>query len=97
MKPCRERPLRACDEKFCPLRARHNRRFETAALKSTIEQFDEVVIAVGGSLVSEPESFELLLSSCYTIWVKASAQEHMDRVVAQRIDDRHNIGDDGLH
>lgn len=59
------------------------RRFETAALKSTIEQFDEVVIAVGGSLVSEPESFELLLSSCYTIWVKASAQEHMDRVVAQ--------------
>jgi len=38
---------------------------------------------VGGSIVSEPETFQQLLASCYTVWIKASPGEHMSRVIAQ--------------
>jgi XRE family aerobic/anaerobic benzoate catabolism transcriptional regulator len=41
------------------------------------------VLATGGSLVSEPATFERLLSSCFTVWVRASPDEHMQRVIAQ--------------
>jgi XRE family aerobic/anaerobic benzoate catabolism transcriptional regulator len=33
--------------------------------------------------VSEAGTYDLLLSSCYTIWIKAAPEEHMARVVAQ--------------
>jgi XRE family transcriptional regulator, aerobic/anaerobic benzoate catabolism transcriptional regulator len=59
------------------------RRFERSALEASLSRFDCAVIAVGGSLVSEPETFELLLASCITVWLKASPREHMERVVAQ--------------
>jgi len=48
-----------------------------------LEQNPRAVIATGGGLVSDPATFERLLSSCYTVWVKASPAEHMERVVAQ--------------
>jgi XRE family aerobic/anaerobic benzoate catabolism transcriptional regulator len=41
------------------------------------------VIATGGSIVSEPGTFELLLDTCTTVWLKADPEEHMARVVAQ--------------
>ncbi len=41
------------------------------------------MIATGGGLVSEPGTFELLLNSCFTVWVKAAPEQHMERVVAQ--------------
>jgi XRE family aerobic/anaerobic benzoate catabolism transcriptional regulator len=41
------------------------------------------VLATGGSLVSEPGTFERLLSSCFTVWVRTSPREHMQRVIAQ--------------
>ena len=59
------------------------RRFERDALSAILSRFERAVIAVGGSLVSEPESYELLLATCYTVWLKASPQEHMERVLAQ--------------
>jgi XRE family aerobic/anaerobic benzoate catabolism transcriptional regulator len=34
-------------------------------------------------MVSEPATFNLLLSHCYTVWLKASPEEHMARVLAQ--------------
>jgi XRE family aerobic/anaerobic benzoate catabolism transcriptional regulator len=40
-------------------------------------------LATGGSLVSEPATFERLLSCCFTVWVQASPEEHMRRVIAQ--------------
>ena len=33
--------------------------------------------------MSETETFNLLLMNCFTIWVKATPEEHMARVVAQ--------------
>lgn len=58
-------------------------RFERRALEAAIESNDRIVIASGGSIVSESATFDLLLSSYYTVWLKAEPQEHMNRVVAQ--------------
>ena len=59
------------------------RRYERAALERILARHEKVVIATGGSIVSEPETYDLLLSSCYTVWLKANPEEHMARVVAQ--------------
>ena len=40
-------------------------------------------MTVGGGIVSEPETFNLLLQNCLTVWIRASPDEHMARVVAQ--------------
>lgn len=59
------------------------RRIERRCLEQVIESADEIVLSVGGGIVSEPETFDLLLASCYTVWVKAAPEEHMARVLAQ--------------
>ena len=59
------------------------RRYERRALESAIESQERAVIATGGSLVSEPGTFDLLLASCFTVWLTARPEEHMSRVVAQ--------------
>ena len=48
-----------------------------------LERNQRCVIATGGSIVSEPGTYDLLLSTCYTVWLKAEPEEHMARVVAQ--------------
>jgi XRE family aerobic/anaerobic benzoate catabolism transcriptional regulator len=40
-------------------------------------------LATGGSLVSEPATFERLLETCWTVWLQATPAEHMSRVIAQ--------------
>ena len=47
------------------------------------QEHPRFVLATGGSLVSEPATFERLLESCRTIWLRATPAEHMSRVVAQ--------------
>ena len=59
------------------------RRYERRALENVIERHDRAVIATGGSIVSEPATFDLLLSACFTVWLTAAPEEHMGRVVAQ--------------
>jgi XRE family aerobic/anaerobic benzoate catabolism transcriptional regulator len=59
------------------------RRYERRALKAVQEKNQSFVLSPGGSVVSEPATFEELLTACYTIWIKASPEEHMARVVAQ--------------
>jgi XRE family transcriptional regulator, aerobic/anaerobic benzoate catabolism transcriptional regulator len=59
------------------------RRFERRALEAVIERHPRAVLATGGSLVSEPATFELLLAACFTVWLKAAPEEHMSRVMAQ--------------
>jgi XRE family aerobic/anaerobic benzoate catabolism transcriptional regulator len=41
------------------------------------------VIAAGGSIVTDPESYRLLLDACHSVWLKARPEEHMNRVIAQ--------------
>jgi XRE family aerobic/anaerobic benzoate catabolism transcriptional regulator len=59
------------------------RRYERRCLERVLERHDRCVIATGGSIVSEPGTFELLLDTCTTVWLKAAPEEHMARVVAQ--------------
>ena len=59
------------------------RRYERRALDRVLEENPTAVIGTGGSLVSEPGTYELLLNSCFTVWVQASPEEHMSRVIAQ--------------
>jgi XRE family transcriptional regulator, aerobic/anaerobic benzoate catabolism transcriptional regulator len=60
------------------------RRYERRALLHIAEQHaDGVVMTTGGSIVSERETFDLLQSRFYCVWLKASPEEHMTRVVAQ--------------
>lgn len=59
------------------------RRLEKRCLQEVLEAHPRAVIATGGGLVSDPANFERLLSSCFTVWVKASPAEHMQRVIAQ--------------
>jgi len=59
------------------------RQLERQCLENVIKNYPCFVIATGGSLVSEPGTFERLLSSCFTVWVRTSPEEHMQRVIAQ--------------
>ena len=59
------------------------RRYERRCLERVLERSDRAVIATGGSIVSEPGTYELLLSACFTVWLKAEPEEHMARVIAQ--------------
>lgn len=59
------------------------RRYERRSLERVLEHNERVVIATGGSIVSEPGTYDLLLSTCYTVWLRAAPEEHMARVVAQ--------------
>jgi XRE family transcriptional regulator, aerobic/anaerobic benzoate catabolism transcriptional regulator len=59
------------------------RKLERQCLETIVERFDRVVIATGGSLVTEPGTYDLLLSSCFVVWLSAKPDEHMGRVLAQ--------------
>jgi XRE family aerobic/anaerobic benzoate catabolism transcriptional regulator len=59
------------------------RRLERRCLDDILERTPKFVLATGGSLVSEPATFERLLATCYTVWLKASPEDHMQRVAAQ--------------
>jgi XRE family aerobic/anaerobic benzoate catabolism transcriptional regulator len=59
------------------------RRYERRALEETVQIHGEVVIATPGGIVSDPATFNELLSHCTTVWLRAAPEEHMGRVVAQ--------------
>jgi XRE family aerobic/anaerobic benzoate catabolism transcriptional regulator len=59
------------------------RRFERRALERVLAEHPRCVIATGGSLVTADETYARLLSSCFTVWLKAAPEEHMARVIAQ--------------
>ena len=59
------------------------RRYERRCLENVVKKNERAVIATGGSIVSEPGTYDLLLSTCCTVWLKAQPEEHMARVVAQ--------------
>ena len=59
------------------------RRYERRALEETIQLYPDAVIATPGGIVSDASNFNLLLSNCFTVWLKATPEEHMSRVIAQ--------------
>ncbi len=59
------------------------RRYEQRALEDVIQHHAQAVIATPGGIVSEPATFNFLLSHCYTVWLRATPDQHMSRVLAQ--------------
>jgi XRE family aerobic/anaerobic benzoate catabolism transcriptional regulator len=59
------------------------RRYERRALEESIQIYPEAVIATPGGLVADPATFNQLLAHCTTVWLQASPEDHMKRVIAQ--------------
>jgi XRE family transcriptional regulator, aerobic/anaerobic benzoate catabolism transcriptional regulator len=59
------------------------RAIERRTLERVLRASNRAVVSVGGGIVSEKETYDYLLTHCYTIWLKAQPEEHMSRVIAQ--------------
>jgi XRE family aerobic/anaerobic benzoate catabolism transcriptional regulator len=60
----------------------HYRRLEREALRRALDG-SPVVLATGGSIVSDSDSYSLLRDRARTVWLRASAADHWQRVVRQ--------------
>jgi len=58
------------------------RRLEREVLEACAEKRD-IVVTTGGSIVTDSTNYPFLLGRFLTVWIAASAQEHMNRVIAQ--------------
>ncbi len=70
------------------------RSIEHRVLERLLRKNSPAILSVGGGIVSERDTYDLLLSNCYTVWIKAQPEEHMSRVMAQG-DFRAMAGNDG--
>jgi XRE family aerobic/anaerobic benzoate catabolism transcriptional regulator len=59
------------------------RRYEMRALEDTVASHPRAVLATGGGLVTQPATYEMLRARCFTVWLRATPDEHMKRVIAQ--------------
>jgi XRE family aerobic/anaerobic benzoate catabolism transcriptional regulator len=59
------------------------RRHERACLERVIAENETAVIATAGGIVSNPETYGLLLRRTHTVWISAQPEEHMSRVMKQ--------------
>jgi XRE family aerobic/anaerobic benzoate catabolism transcriptional regulator len=59
------------------------RRHERSALERVIAEHEAAIITTAGGIVSNPETYALLLRCAHTVWIKARPDEHMSRVMAQ--------------
>jgi len=59
------------------------RRFEGRCLERVVKEYPRAVLSVGGGVVSEGGTYDFLLANCFTVWLKARPEEHMQRVIAQ--------------
>jgi XRE family aerobic/anaerobic benzoate catabolism transcriptional regulator len=61
----------------------HFHRLEAEALEAVLAEGERLVLATGGSIVASEQTFARLRASCRTVWLKASPEEHYERVLAQ--------------
>jgi len=59
------------------------RRMELEALQNYLSRHDRGVLSTGGGIVTHDKSWELLSDQCITVWLHASPEEHMERVLQQ--------------
>ena len=59
------------------------RRFERESLQAVLARHPAAIIETGGGLAADPETLPMLLGSTLTVWVSASPEEHMSRVIDQ--------------
>jgi XRE family aerobic/anaerobic benzoate catabolism transcriptional regulator len=56
---------------------------ERSCLERIVAEYPNVVLATGGGVVAEPATYELLLASFFTIWLKAKPRVMFERVLLQ--------------
>lgn len=61
----------------------HYRRLERDALARLIQDNRAVVLATGGGIVAVPGTYALLKKHAVTVWLRASPEDHWNRVVRQ--------------
>jgi len=59
------------------------RALERRLLERILDKHPRAILSIGGGVVSEKETYDYLLTNCYTIWIKARPEEYMARVIAQ--------------
>jgi len=59
------------------------RRIERDVLTRVLDKPPPMVLATGGSIVSDPTNYGILRERCRTIWLRAKPEDHWNRVVAQ--------------
>lgn len=59
------------------------RRYEAEVLQDICQTNPAAVIAAPGAVVADGKLFDQLLADCWTVWLQASPEDHMSRVVAQ--------------
>ncbi len=59
------------------------RRVEREVLSRLLAEPTPMVLATGGSIVNDPTNFALLKSRAHTVWLRATPEDHWNRVVAQ--------------
>jgi len=59
------------------------RRLEREVLARVLDGARPLVLATGGSIVNDAESFALLRERAHTVWLRARAEDHWSRVIAQ--------------
>jgi XRE family aerobic/anaerobic benzoate catabolism transcriptional regulator len=59
------------------------RRLEREVLQEVLNEGKPIVLATGGGLVVSPDTFGMLRRSAITVWLRASPEDHWERVVRQ--------------
>jgi XRE family aerobic/anaerobic benzoate catabolism transcriptional regulator len=59
------------------------RRLERDALRSVLDRQRSMVLATGGGVVTAAETFALLRRSAVTVWLRATPEDHWNRVLRQ--------------
>jgi XRE family aerobic/anaerobic benzoate catabolism transcriptional regulator len=73
----------AIGEIFTLYGQRGYRALERSCLARITAEYPSVVLATGGGVVAEPATYELLLASYFTIWLKAKPRVMFERVLMQ--------------
>ena len=59
------------------------RRMEVEALEDLIARPARIVLETSGGIVADGEAYDLVRGHFHTVWIKATPEDHMARVVAQ--------------
>ena len=59
------------------------RRLEEKALMQTLRKYDRCVLETGGSIVTDPNLLNTLLTTCFVVWLHAEPEEYMRRLMEQ--------------
>ncbi len=59
------------------------RRLEEKALMQTLRKYDRCVLETGGSIVTDPNLLNTLLTTCFVVWLHAEPEEYMRRLIEQ--------------